>query len=127
MYIYSRKCPHCGKVFSRTFFNPRIRLGPGTRTCHRCKKQFTDGSREWASLTPEEKREFIFDGVGTLGVLAVVYFCIGLIEKTKGENELSPLMAAMVCWLGTCLLALAVTIPARWIRIKKSKQRLPCL
>lgn len=52
-------CPHCQKVYRRTYFPGSVFLGNGRRTCSECRRDFDDESREWPELRSGQKLRFL--------------------------------------------------------------------
>ncbi len=60
-------CPHCHKVYRRTYFPGPVFLGNGRRACSACGKPFDDESREWPELRSGQKLRFLLPP-GVLGL-----------------------------------------------------------
>lgn len=60
-------CPHCHKVFRRTYFPGSVFLGNGRRSCYGCGKVFDDESKEWPDLRNGQKFRFLLPP-GVLGI-----------------------------------------------------------
>jgi hypothetical protein len=120
---YRLKCPHCGVVFQTTLDNGAIRLGPGIRTCHVCKGDFSDGSLEWPESTAKEKRKFLFRGqpwfVAFFGVVSGLLVYMGITDPKTGDAPFE--FAAGTLAVGAALLAVFYLIC--WAQIILSKRR----
>jgi hypothetical protein len=120
---YKLKCPHCGEIFQTTLDNSAIRLGPGVRTCYRCKGKFSDGSIEWPELTPTEKRKFLFRGLpwfaAFFGFWAALVLYMGF--KVPESSDFAVRFAAGILGVGAALLAVFYLVC--WMQIIRSKRR----
>ena len=67
------QCPHCRRVFRRTYLPNEVRIGEGERMCPHCGRAFDDGSREWRELSRREQIRFLLPTpiMGILGALIV--------------------------------------------------------
>ena len=54
------RCPHCGHVFRRDYWQRSVKLGCGQRTCSKCGTLFDDSSREWPELPAIKKLRVLF-------------------------------------------------------------------
>jgi hypothetical protein len=123
-----RHCPHCGTTFSTVLDGSAIRLGSGRRTCHKCGRQFSDGSAEWADMSPELRRSYLTQGLGSF--VFVGLFLEGILLAAVWRDLPASLPFALwgtLVLLGLGALVLGIYYLICWLDIVASKgRRAPC-
>lgn len=54
------KCPYCGFVLQFMSRSGKRRIGPPTKTCPSCNKQYKTGMKYWKDMDGNEKFEYYF-------------------------------------------------------------------
>jgi hypothetical protein len=119
---YKRHCPHCGGHFQTVFDPVAVRLGPGSRICGQCGKNFSDESIKWHDMTGTQQRKFLFGDLPKAGAIGVwVSALFMFVAVLNGHPELGFLFMGVVFGLGLVILAVYYLIC--WLDIRRSKRR----
>ena len=124
---YRRSCPYCKKVFQTTLFRNRVRVGPGTRTCSKCKKVVSDESTEWPEMTRAQRRSFLFGGPfwplvvsGATVSGLLLYALITTPTRPQGTQIILEILEDIWLAYGSIL---ALDFLVSWVQISHSKKR----
>jgi hypothetical protein len=119
---YKRLCPHCGYHFQTVFNQITLRLGPGSRVCGQCGKNFPDGSIEWPDLTETQKRQFLYGDLPAVGVIGVVLVPVFIYAALKsGDMKFGFVLLDLLFALGVVILGIFYLIC--WLNIRRSERR----
>jgi hypothetical protein len=108
MRYYKLRCPYCGTQYQTSLLPSSERLGPRTRICGSCKRQFSTGLKEWPEMTPQERRDFFFDSAT---IIVWLFIAAGLIflylwdlrfdwERVEPSEVLWGILGFFVLFLG---------------------------
>lgn len=123
--LVEHKCPSCKKTYTTNFVE-RLRVGREQVMCRYCKKSFRASlTREWAHLSPKERKEFFFteDLVGVLVALPLLGGVIGFMMGDQ-RGQPAPFIGVLI-GLSLALMRVAPAWAWRMWQVKRSLQRCP--
>jgi len=113
------RCPFCWIVYEKSI--SLVRLGPGTSTCAKCTRVFSDGSIEWPRATAAQQREYLFPGqriVFFIGNIVVGTALVLLTRPTLQDGFLLVVLAVTLVGIPTVGYVLLCAL-----RIRRSVKR----
>jgi uncharacterized membrane protein (DUF485 family) len=122
--VYYRECPDCRAKWSAQLSTTNvIRLGKESFTC-KCKKQWLTGHKEWAHLSPTERRAY-FISEAEIGVLLLSIGTPALFALFLAQHQIIGALAAASYGLLFGLALVVVLWCLKSIYVRLSLRRCP--